>query len=84
MPPPMSMFKHQFESDIVGFSKFNSKILVITSDKLHLLDLASNERVSLEKGDLKDERIYGVQLLSANPIRFNANGYLFEVVEGKI
>lgn len=42
MPPPMSMLKRTFESNITAFSKANNKMLVISEQRVYLLDLPSN------------------------------------------
>jgi hypothetical protein len=34
--------------------------------------------------NLKEERIYGVQLISTKPLIFDANGHTFEVIEEKL
>lgn len=43
MPPPMSMYKHLLESNILGFSKLENSVLVITENKVSLLDLYGNK-----------------------------------------
>ena len=45
MPPPMSMLKYPFESNIVGFSKSKNNIVVVTEQKVHLIDLVQNKTV---------------------------------------
>ncbi len=41
----MSMLKYPFESNIVGFSKNNNSIVVVTEQKVHLIDLVQNKAV---------------------------------------
>lgn len=69
----------------MGFSKSKNFVLVITEEMIHLYDIvASTKVVALERGILKDQRIFGVNLLSSEPLQFIANSYRFSVVEGKL
>jgi hypothetical protein len=43
MPPPLSMLKRSFDSNITAFSKADNNLLIITQKKVHLLDLPANE-----------------------------------------
>jgi hypothetical protein len=69
MPPPMSMFKYDFGSNISAAHKNKHNIVIITHEKVFLYDLIKTAVVQqCEIGELKDKRIFDLHLLKNDEI----------------
>jgi hypothetical protein len=69
MPPPMSMFRHDFGADVVGVAKRRHNLVVVTQKEVSLYDFGKQEVVQkCGIGALKGKRVPALRLLENDNI----------------